>query len=225
VHFLENPVWHALTGRQADRAERVGDAVRYPLSIGPFAGIPDDPTAADWEALRILSGPGQVTTLFRHDVPRPATWTEEFCRPGVQMDGAAARGAIPTLPLLTLGRADVPDMLELVTVAPPGPFETNTVDLGGFLGIRFDGRLVAMAGLRMRLPGYQEISGVCTHPDFRGRGWAGQLIQTLVLNIQAAGDTPFLHTLQTNTGAIRLYESIGFSIRHTSEAVGLRAPA
>jgi predicted GNAT family acetyltransferase len=107
-------------------------------------------------------------------------------------------------------------MLELVAETDPGPFLTRTIELGDYLGIRSDGALVAMAGERFRLDGWTEISAVCTKPDHRGRGLASQLVGALVASIQARSQRPFLHVLSTNTGAIRLYEEIGFRVRQAA---------
>ena len=115
-----------------------------------------------------------------------------------------------------LGAADVPEMLELVAQTEPGPFLTRTIELGDYLGIRRDGALVAMAGERFQLDGWTEISAVCTRPDHRGRRLASQLIGALVASIELRSQRVFLHVLSTNTGAIRLYEKLGFRVRQSS---------
>jgi predicted GNAT family acetyltransferase len=115
--------------------------------------------------------------------------------------------------ILDLDDDDAPEMLALATLTEPGPFLARTHAMGRFRGARLDGRLAAMAGERMRLPGYTEVSGVCTHPDFRGRGLARRLSQIVAAAIQARGETPFLHAWATNTAAIALYESLGFAHR------------
>jgi predicted GNAT family acetyltransferase len=112
-----------------------------------------------------------------------------------------------------LGDADAPDMLALAQLTEPGPFLAHTHMMGTFHGVRVDGRLVAMAGERMRAPGFTELSGVCTHPDFRGRGFARQLSAVVAADIQARGETPFLHAWRDNHPAIALYASLGFRLR------------
>lgn len=116
-------------------------------------------------------------------------------------------------------------MLELVELTRPGPFMDRTVELGTYLGIRHEGRLVAMAGERMRPAGWSEISAVCTHPDHRGRGLAGRLIRAVAAAVRERGDSPFLHAAAENTGAVRLYESMGFTLRRRPDFLGLRTPA
>jgi predicted GNAT family acetyltransferase len=107
-------------------------------------------------------------------------------------------------------------MLELVAETAPGPFLARTIELGAYLGIRHDGVLVAMAGERFHLEGWIEISAVCTKPDYRGRGLASQLIGALIVGIQRRSQRVFLHALSTNTGAIGLYEELGFRVRQTT---------
>ena len=114
---------------------------------------------------------------------------------------------------IPLGAADVPEMLELVAQTEPGPFLKRTIELGDYLGVRRDGALVAMAGERFQLDGWTEISAVCTKPDHRGQGLATWLMGALIAGIQRRSERAFLHVLSTNTGAIRLYEDLGFTLR------------
>jgi predicted GNAT family acetyltransferase len=132
---------------------------------------------------------------------------------GERVTGVDCSGAIP------LGAADVPEMLELVAQTEPGPFLTRTIELGDYLGIRCDGALVAMAGERFHLYGWTEISAVCTEPEHRGRGLASQLVGALIAGIQLRSQRAFLHVLSTNTGAIRLYEELGFRVRQTATII------
>jgi predicted GNAT family acetyltransferase len=115
--------------------------------------------------------------------------------------------------VVQLSDADAPEMLALAKLTEPGPFLTRTHAMGAFIGIRIGGRLAAMAGERFRFPGFTEVSGVCTHPDFRGRGLARQLSAAVAAGIEARGERPFLHAWKTNHTAIGLYESLGFELR------------
>jgi hypothetical protein len=126
-----------------------------------------------------------------------------------------AESIVPGDPIdhLELGDADAPEMLALARLTDPGPFFERTHRLGGFVGLRHEGRLIAMAGERMKVPGFTEVSAVCTHPDHRGRGLAGALMRVVAQRILARGDTPFLHSYAANTGAVRLYETLGFRFR------------
>jgi predicted GNAT family acetyltransferase len=104
-------------------------------------------------------------------------------------------------------------MLALAALTRPGPYARNTWRMGRYVGIRINGRLAAMAGERLRFPGYTEVSGVCTHPDFRGRGLAQRLSRHVAAHIAARGDTAFMHAWRDNTPAITLYQKLGFKLR------------
>ena len=129
---------------------------------------------------------------------------------GVQMVATRlTAGPAPDFEIIPLGDADAPEMLALATLTRPGPFFDRTHQLGDFLGVRIEGQLVAMAGERMKPLGFTEVSGVCTHPDHRGRGYAGALMRLVAARILDHGETPFLHAYASNRGAIALYETRG----------------
>ena len=120
----------------------------------------------------------------------------------------------PPVAPLPLGTTDVPEMLVLTAATEPGPFLPQTIEMGSYFGIRAsDGRLVAMAGERLQSTAFTEISAVCTHPDFRGRGYARTLTTFLAAQILAAGKIPFLHVKSEN-GAKVVYQKIGFHLRN-----------
>lgn len=134
--------------------------------------------------------------------------------PGVQMVAHRIHDSGPARhPVIDLSQADAADMVELATLTEPGPFFARTHELGAFVGVRDGGRLVAMAGERMKPEGYTEVSGVCTHPDWRGRGLAAVLTRVVAERILARGETPFLHAYASNTKAIGLYQELGFELR------------
>ncbi|HEX4196440.1 MAG TPA: GNAT family N-acetyltransferase [Caulobacteraceae bacterium] len=124
-----------------------------------------------------------------------------------------APGDAPGFAVAPLTDADGPEMLALATLTKPGPFFERTHRLGDFIGVKVDGRLAAMAGERMRAPGFTEVSGVCTHPDHRGRGYAAALTRIVAANILARGETPFMHVFPSNAGAISVYQALGFRLR------------
>jgi predicted GNAT family acetyltransferase len=112
---------------------------------------------------------------------------------------------------LEISRVD--EMLALVELTKPGPFFRRTPELGSYLGIYEAGQLLAMAGERLRPLGYTEISAVCTHPEYRDRGYASSLVSALIQKITKRDETPFLHVRTENVGAIRVYEKLGFKTR------------
>jgi len=121
-----------------------------------------------------------------------------------------------------LNESDVPHMLKLVESCKPGPFGSRTRELGTYLGIRQAGDLIAMAGERLRFPGYTEISAVCTHPAHLGRGYASALLAMLARRIRDCGEIPFLHVRPENMRAVDLYTRHGFTKRALFHLLVLR---
>lgn len=217
--LLDSPILNALLTEHRKLALCDGVARRYPAAIGPLAGTPDQ-SLASYEALRRLAGPGGLVGLFLPDQPAlPKAWS--IFRGGIltqmvyrkpNLDGA---GTLPEgVTLRRLSNADVPAMLELASLTEPGPFRERTMELGNFYGVFAAERLLAMAGQRMRVPGFVEVSAVCTHPEARGRGYAGVTMREVMRDIAAEGSTPFLHAFDDNP-AVRLYERLGFRQRRT----------
>jgi ribosomal protein S18 acetylase RimI-like enzyme len=210
VHPLDRPVWSALSTRQQGVSLGDGRARRLRPESGAFAA------AADWTqpnvaALSGLIEPGGALFLVEDEGPPcPAGLEVVMTAPCAQMIGPNVAEVTGTFEVLPLGDADAPEMLELARLTEPGPFYEATHTLGAFVGVREGGRLVAMAGERMRPEGFTEISGVCTHPDARGRGYAAVLSSLVARRIKAGGETPFLHAYGENAAAIALYERLGF---------------
>ncbi|HZZ40940.1 MAG TPA: GNAT family N-acetyltransferase [Acidobacteriaceae bacterium] len=234
ARHLDNPIWSALTTDHA--ALGLGDdrARRYPPDIGPLSGIPAQ-SAESYASLAQLAVPGGAgfagaVALFLQEPPRlPEGWT--LLRGGVldQMIAPQPRPLAPVnLPGVELRRltaADAPAMVELAHLTEPGPFQLRTLELGTFFGVLQAGRLLAMAGKRIHVPGAIEVSGVCTHPDARGRGYARHLMSRVMEEIVQAGRMAFLHTLASNDAAIQIYESLGFVRRRSLELAAIRRDA
>jgi ribosomal protein S18 acetylase RimI-like enzyme len=209
---LDNAVWQALTTRHARFAESAGTARRYHPDVSVFAAV-QEPDDQSWRDLASLLRPGEHAVLFRTEMPEPpAGWTRLGGGIGHQMV-LRALAPVDVPDARPLGPDDVGEMLALVELTRPGPFGVRTVELGGYLGVFDDGALVAMAGERLRLPGFCEISAVCTRPDHRGRGLAAGLTALVARAIQARGEQPFLHHAADNDPARRVYESLGFEFR------------
>lgn len=218
---LDDLVNAALTGPHAAFAQSRGRALRYAPDVAPWAVTPGDD--AGWADLAALAGPSGGALLAGEPVEPGPGWTVRQRIPGVQLDGSAVTG-VPDPDAVVLGAADVPEMLELVRRTRPGPFLPRTHELGLYLGIREGGALVAMAGERMRLPGWTEISAVCTDPAYRGKGLAARLVRAVVAAVRERGERAFLHTGADNLAAIRVYAALGFTHRRDLEFAALAAP-
>ncbi|MFC5526051.1 GNAT family N-acetyltransferase [Rhodanobacter ginsengisoli] len=215
MNMLDRPVWSSLS--TAHESLSVGGelARRYQADINRFASARDDSDAALEALTRLVPASGQVFILQVPEISIPAGLTAVKLAKGVQMvaHAAVAPPDDGSADIIALGDADAAEMLALATLTEPGPFLARTHRMGSFFGVRIDGRLAAMAGERFRFPGYTEVSGVCTHPDFRGRGLARRLSRHVAATIAARGDTAFLHAWKNNVPAIALYESLGFQWR------------
>jgi ribosomal protein S18 acetylase RimI-like enzyme len=211
-HVLDQPVWSALNGADATLAIGGVTAKRYRTDVSPFAAVVGPSAEDGLQTLRgfatseypvVLVNPGRLTG-----------WTTVASIGVVQMTGVEVKRPVPGIgDIVELGDADVPDMVELTALTKPGPFAERTFELGGYVGVRENGRLIAMAGERMHPDGWAEVSAVCTHPDYRGRGLGARVVLTVSKAIRERGILPFLHVAVENTGALRLYQALGFEAR------------
>lgn len=213
-HLLDNPVWHSLTGPHRHLAIGAGSARHYPRDLAPFSAIESDSASAYADLAIDLSADAEAR-LFRPGVePLPTGWMELDSFAMMQMVCTANHGLEEVgLPVSTLEVRDSKAMLELAAIAKPGPFGARTGELGRYVGVWEGGRLIAMAGERMRVPGHVELSAICTHPDARGRRLAERLTMHLVRAALQRGEVPFLHVRPDNTAAVSLYRRLGFEVR------------
>jgi ribosomal protein S18 acetylase RimI-like enzyme len=209
-HPLDNPVWESLTTRQ--QALALGDdrLRRYAANVAPFAAAPEAGARLDNELHALIaSGESIYFVGLAPRWPKDFSVIDESCV--VQML-STRRVQMPLEPSSwrALKNADRPAMLDLTAMVFPGFFRERTNTMGRYLGISLGGRLAAMAGERMASTDYVEVSAVCTHPKFVGRGYAAALVALLVNEIYDRGLTPYLHVGENNSRAIRLYERLGF---------------
>jgi len=214
---LDNPIWSSLRSRHRDLALGVGDAARYPSAIAPFFGVAN--AEADVaESIASLIEPDESVYLLGV-APRASGACSIKAYPLLaQMVCASPLAVIDGPSIIELTEAHRADVLELTALVYPHYFRPRTMEMGRYFGIyevdkSGDVRLAAMAGERMGTDTHQEISAICTHPDFNGRGYARRLTAVLTNDNLARGRTPFLHASHENHRALRMYEQLGYAYR------------
>lgn len=234
MHPLDNVIWQALTTRQTQFAEGQKRARRFMREVTLLGALVEN-TPEGYADFAQVVGTGGTGALFLDEPYEPrAGWEYVAGAPLLQMMFEGGRNSqagrdsevkIPagiSAPIVELGLPDSPEMIELTSLTKPGPFGTRTHELGTYLGIRGEGRLVAMAGERLKVPGHTEVSAVCTHPDHTGNGYAQLLMTEIVRRILDRGETPFLHVRGDNTRAIEVYKLLGFRERKFGHFAVLR---
>lgn len=208
-HPLDDPIWNGLTGPHAHLGVGTGKVRRYRPDVAMFVAVenPDDP---DMPELIELIGEGTAGFVTIGPVSLPSGIETLRVADVLQMVVANWKPVPVELAMDPLGEADEPAMVELVDLTKPGPFAPKARLMGTFRGLHDEARLVAMSGERMRTADFTEISAVCTHPDYRGRGYAKQFVSQGGNEIVATGKTPFLHVFADNALAIATYEKLGF---------------
>ncbi|MYM70015.1 GNAT family N-acetyltransferase [Pseudoduganella sp. FT55W] len=207
--LLDNIFWHSLNGAHRHWSDGTAQVRRYTQGFSPIIAFAD-PAQPHLAALAPWCASGEHFYCDGWSGAAPPGWRIEVESTMFRMlwDGQLP-AADPAPDALPLRAGHAPQALELATLCKPGPFGIRTIELGDYFGY-FDGeRLMAMAGERLCAPGLREISGVCTHPDYQGRGLAQQLIAKLLLRHAARGEQSFLHVMRTNP-AHQLYLGMGF---------------
>jgi predicted GNAT family acetyltransferase len=209
ILLLDNPIWHALSTEQRHLSQGNRLAKRFPKDVAPFGALIDQ-SAAAYEALQEIFRE-ETAALFLDAKPvPPSDWAILRSGQMYQMICEAPVAGEENQAFRELTEADVPEMLALTKLTEPGPFLSRTIELGSYFGIHDAG---SMAGERLHLTGFTEISAVCTHPEFTGRGYGSALLSVLISRIMKRGETPILHVWAENVTAVRLYERLGFKVR------------
>jgi ribosomal protein S18 acetylase RimI-like enzyme len=234
MHPLDNVIWQALTTRQTQFAEGHDRARRFVREVTLLGALVEDTPEGYADFARVLRT-GGTGALFLDEPYEPrAGWEFVAGAPLLQMvfenggsspgrgDSGAEIVAQTAAEIAELGVQDSPEMIELTSLTKPGPFGTRTHELGTYLGIRSEGKLVAMAGERLKVSGHTEVSAVCTHPEHTGKGFAQVLMTEVMRRIRDRGETPFLHVRGDNERAIAVYKLLGFRERKFGHFAVLR---
>lgn len=218
----DNAAWHSLAGAHAHLA--IGDDLvrRYPDDIAGFVGVRSWDVPEVWDSLVDVIGSGAEFAISGADPVLPAGWEPTFQVGGVQLVQTDRLQTRPDPEIVELGDADVSDMLALVERNQPGPFRPRTHLLGRYIGIRREGRLIAMAGERLRPGDWTEISAVAVDAEARRQGLGSRLVLDVAFHIQQRGGRAMMHAAATNTGAIAAYEKLGFELRRHTSFLGVR---
>jgi GNAT superfamily N-acetyltransferase len=205
---LDNPIWHALQTTHKAFAQGTSTVKRYPVHTLQFVGC-EDPIHAYLNEILPWTSPGEKMIMIGELPALPANWTLLRQLDCIQMI-CDQPVAVTTQDVVPLGEEHIEEMLTLINLVQPGFFYKNTPLLGNYYGIRQQGQLVAIAGERTKITGLVEVSAVCTHPEFTGRGYAQQLVAHIVNRNVANGDALYLHFLTNNDRARKVYERLGF---------------
>lgn len=205
---LENPIWAALNSAQQHFNIPTGAARRYPADVAPFCAVAEQGVPLSAED---LAGVGDGYYFLGAMPMLPAGWSLQPLSGVLQMVYEGGPVAAPDASAVRVLASDDPAMVELTNIAFPGYFRPRTGEMGKYAGIHDEGgRLVALSGERMDLGHLREVSAVCTHPDFTGRGYARRLVEFIMFGMQQQGVRPMLHVGAANARAQALYRSMGY---------------
>ncbi len=231
MHPLDNVIWQALATRDAQFAESFEDARRFVPEVGPLGAFSEDGPQGYASLARLVEAGATVGLFLDEPYESRAGW-ELRGRRAPAADGRRRRRFASDASTIVkkdfpevveLGTRDSAEMIELTALTKPGPFGTRTHELGTYMGIRCEGKLVAMAGERLKVPGHTEVSAVCTHPEHTGKGYAAILMAGVMRGIRDRGETPFLHVRADNARAVEVYKRLGFRERKLGHFAVLRS--
>lgn len=213
-HILDNPAWHALTSGNQLLAHGNGPVRYFWNDVSPFAGLRTNSVEELKALYEAIPFDSPMAVLSPSELSWPQQWTIiETVLVSQMVCPNIPKAVLEQQPVRPLGTSDIPQILALTKLTKPGPFEQNTLLFGHYEGVYHGTQLIAMAGQRMNPKPYAEISAVCTHPDFLGRGLATLLMWRQIQRIRSAGEIPFLHVRADNVRAIKVYGELGFEKR------------
>ncbi|MBS1656077.1 MAG: GNAT family N-acetyltransferase, partial [Bacteroidetes bacterium] len=212
--ILDNPIWEALNSRQAHFNTGNRQVSYFDPQVSPFLSMQYWKKEDEAALLQYMPASRNFFILIAKPFSLPAEMEIVYTTPIYQMVCTRFKpGTQRPVDTIPLTKEHVPEMISLTQLTKPGPFTERTIEFGHYRGVQEDGKLAAMAGERLKVKGFTEVSAICTHPDHAGKGYAAYLLEEAVQRIMAAGDIPFLHVRADNENAIALYKKRGFEIR------------
>lgn len=209
--LLHNPVFNALASSESHRAFGSAHAKYFDEEVSPFAGFDTDTETGFRELYELLPAGRRILFASPEEIDLPGGWQLKAEIKGLQF--VYPNDALPTNPAIEpvpLNETHVEEMVALAALTKPGPFNSRTIEFGHYHGFFENGRLAAMTGQRLHINNLTEISAVCTHPDYTGKGYAAALLLHQLHIILSNNQQPFLHVRGDNKRAIEIYERLGF---------------
>lgn len=209
--LLHNPVFNALDRNERHRAFGSAHAKYFDEAVSPFAGFNCDQETGFSELHKMLPVGRRILFASPEEIDLPKDWKLKAQIKGLQF--VYRNDVMPVNPAIEpepLNESHVTEMVALAALTKPGPFNTRTIEFGHYHGIFEAGRLAAMTGQRLHIDNFTEVSAVCTHPDFTGKGYAAALLLHQLHIILSHNQLPFLHVRADNKRAIEIYERLGF---------------
>ena len=211
--LLDNPVFNALSSGDSHLGTGTENVKYFDKEVSPYAGFKEDYKKGFEDLHQFLPSGRNILYATRKKISEPKGWKILVAIEGLQFVFESGKSIVLNeIELVPLGRNHVDEMIALAKLTKPGPFDRRTIEFGNYFGIFENENLVAMTGQRLHVPGFSEVSAVCTHPLHIGKGYAGILLAHQIDIIIKSGQQPFLHVRSDNVRAIYLYEKAGFKV-------------
>jgi ribosomal protein S18 acetylase RimI-like enzyme len=226
---LDNPIWNGLNSGNKHLGEGNDSVKFFPIEISTFAGLRNFSSDTFMELYEKMPSQFVRATFTPHEMSVPGPLLLTGGLQIHQMVHHIPADRSPDVPdrdpfIRPLTKQHIPEMLALTKLTNPGPFNTRTIEFGNFHGIFSNNKLVAMAGQRLKVYEYTEVSAVCTHPNHMGKGYARRLLMHQITMIRGLSDTPILHVKTDNAAAVGLYNSVGFTVRRDLNVIIFKKP-
>ena len=211
--LLQNPVYNALVSGDRHLSFGEGNVKYFDEQVSPFTGFEHGYEKGFSDLYDIFPVGRRILYAAPFQIPQPAGWQLQHNLKGLQFVYESDKEIKNDFSnIVPLEEKHINQMVELAKLTKPGPFGTGTIKFGSYHGIFDNEKLVAMTGQRLHVQNFTELSAVCTHPDYTGKGYANSLLQHQLQIILQQGQQPFLHVREDNDRAIEIYQRLGFKV-------------